>query len=43
MNYERALFWHFHCLRGKEEGFMPLTEEQYNKLCDKIETQGMNL
>jgi len=35
--YERILCHTMHILRSMYQGFKPLTEEQYNKLCDRIE------
>ena len=40
--YERILCHALHILRSRIQGFKPLTEEQYNKLCNKIERHGMN-
>ena len=36
--YERIMGHAFHILRSQVQGFRPLTEEQYNRLCKKIET-----
>jgi hypothetical protein len=41
--YERIMFHAMHILRSRIQGFKPLTEAQYNSLCNKIENHGKNL
>jgi hypothetical protein len=37
MFFDRIIGHALHILRGQQQGFKPLTEAQYDKLCAKIE------
>jgi hypothetical protein len=41
--YDSGLYYVDHCVQAVYENFKPLTWDQYNALCDKIENLDKNL